>query len=510
MSDAAVTAGGGTRPRLLAGTGLARAGALLALAAFAALCVAVLVTSARANLVEPDDHAYQASIIGVTQGHLTTLSTAQARALAARAGGSPFGVPVQWVQLSGGRWISEKDPGYPYLAAPFQALGIIRLTPLLYGAIGALGLFLGARRWLGPLGGAAAVGLYCSSGAALLFAWRDYMPTFTDASLIAAGTGTLLWALLAADAPVPRRTAAGLAAFVALEAAAFTRYTDVVVLAVAVVAVLAAWRRVPRAALAWWLGSVGVYAAGTALFDDLVYSGPLTTGYRPGEITFSLAAIGPNLRYLPGHLISAMPLLVPGLAAAAWIAVRGARRAAPPAARRDLAVGAALAASWLGIWGLYAAYTWTAHPFLLTLQAVRFYVPALGAMSLLGAWLVTRLPARAAVAVTTTAAVVAGLFGLGWWSFDAMRSPASEIGRVVFVCGHHQLIAGPPPVAGPYHFVSPHHVVGPGSPCGPAADPAGPPGPRDQGELGQPGGRRHAVSVVTPRLVAVVIVRYVS
>jgi len=30
------------------------------------------------------------------------------------------------VQLADGRWISEKDLGYPFLAAPFQALGLIR------------------------------------------------------------------------------------------------------------------------------------------------------------------------------------------------------------------------------------------------------------------------------------------------------------------------------------------------------------------------------------------------
>ena len=86
-----------------------------------------------------------------------------------------------WVRLRGRRWISEKDPGYPFLAAPFQLLGIIRLAPLFYGALGCLGLFVGARRWLGRFGGAAAVGLFCSSGAALLFAWQDYWPTFTDA-----------------------------------------------------------------------------------------------------------------------------------------------------------------------------------------------------------------------------------------------------------------------------------------------------------------------------------------
>src|SRR6185312_1572238 len=100
-----------------------------------------------------------------------------------------------------------------------------------------------AWRWLGSSGGASAVGLYCSSGAALLFAWRDYMPTFTEASLIAAGTGALLWTELAAEASVRRRTWAGLAGFVALEAATFSRYTNIAVLGCAVIAVLVAWRR---------------------------------------------------------------------------------------------------------------------------------------------------------------------------------------------------------------------------------------------------------------------------
>ena len=181
----------------------------LALAAFGVLCALVLSFAPR--LVEPDDYAYRASIVAMTQGHFLTLSTAQVQDLAAQlpgpsgppgAGPVPTGIP-QWVQLPNGRWISEKDPGYPFLAAPFQALGVIRLAPLFYGAVACLGLYVGARRWLGRWGGPAAVGLFCSSGAAMLFAWRDYMPTFTDASLIAAGTGALLWAVLAVEARRP-------------------------------------------------------------------------------------------------------------------------------------------------------------------------------------------------------------------------------------------------------------------------------------------------------------------
>src|SRR5439155_1104396 len=127
-------------------------------------------------------------------------------------------------------------------------------------------------------------------------AGRDYMPTFTDASLIAAGSGALLLAVLATEASSRRRTWVGLAGFAAIEIATFVRYTNIVILGCAVVAVVAAWRlgaaRLPLRTLCWWLASVAVFGAGVALFDDLVYGGPLTTGYQPGEVTFALGAIG--------------------------------------------------------------------------------------------------------------------------------------------------------------------------------------------------------------------------
>jgi hypothetical protein len=401
--------------------------AALAVIAFAALCVAVV--SVAPQSAEPDDGAYRASIVAMSEGHFLTLSIAQAETLARKLGDNPAAPPNQWVELSNGRYISEKDPGYPFLAAPFQALGIIRSAPLFYGALACLGLFIGARRWLGRFGGLAAVGLYCSSGAALAFAWRDYMPTFTDASLIAAGSGALLWAMLATEASSRRRTWAGLAGFVAIEIATFARYTDIVILGCAVVAVIAAWRlrgaSLPLRTLCWWLASVVAFGAGVALFDDLVYGGPLTTGYRPGEVTFSLNAIGPNLRLMPRHLMEAMPMLVLGLLALAWIIVRWLvlRRAdgeAGTVARRDLWVGLAVAASWFAIWGLYSAYTWTTDPTSVTVQDVRFYVPAIGAIALLGAWLVTRIPGRAWVGGLASTAVITALFGLGVWSFYAM------------------------------------------------------------------------------------------
>src|SRR5690348_6451566 len=130
--------------------GAARIGRLevvLAAAAFAALCVLVL--SVAPQTAEPDDGAYRASIVAVTEGHLLTLSAPQAETLAGKLGDNPSAPPNQWVELANGRYISEKDPGYPFLAVPFQSLGIIRWAPLFFGALACLGLFAGARRWLG-------------------------------------------------------------------------------------------------------------------------------------------------------------------------------------------------------------------------------------------------------------------------------------------------------------------------------------------------------------------------
>jgi hypothetical protein len=401
--------------------------AALAGAAFVALCAVVL--SVAPQTAEPDDGAYRASIVAMTEGDFLTLSTAQAETLARKLGDNPAAPPNQWVELANGRYISEKDPGYPFLAAPFEKLGIIRWAPLFFGALACLGLFVGARRWLGRFGGLAAVGLYCSSGAALAFAWRDYMPTFTDASLIAAGSGTLLWALLATEASSRRRTWVGLAGFVAIEIASFVRYTNIVFLGCAVVAVIVAWRlraaRLSLRMLCWWLASVAIFGAGVAVFDDLVYGGPLTTGYQPGEVTFGLGAIGSNLRIMPAHLMQAMPMLVLGLIALAWIIVRWIvlRRAdgeAGGVARRDLWVGLTVATSWFAIWGLYSAYTWTTDPTSVTVQVVRFYVPAIGAIALLGAWLVTRIPGGGWRAGLSSAAVITAMFGVGVWSFYAM------------------------------------------------------------------------------------------
>ncbi|MEP7368412.1 MAG: hypothetical protein ABI662_02070 [Dermatophilaceae bacterium] len=382
-------------------TASARAEVLVAVAAFVALCFAVLVRSA--NLLEPDDYAYRASILALTQGHWLSLTNAEYQGLLKQlSSGGGMGI-AQWVHTASGTWISEKNPGYPFLAVPFQALGVLRVAPLFYGALGALGLFFGGRRWLGRWGGAWAVVLFCSSGAALAFAGRATMPTFTDASLIAAGAGALLWAMLAVERTARRRIVIGMLGFVALEAAVLVRYTNLVILAVAVLAVLVVFRRaaLPLRAIGWWLGSVAVLFAGVLGFDYLAYGSPLNTGYSAGEITFSSVSVIPNLQHMPVRLLTSMPMLVLALGALGWMAVRAAasrRRGSEPRRsarhRRDAVIGAVLAAGWVSIWGLYAAYDWTARMGSAPgrdIHLIRFYLPAIGLIALLGAWLLVQL-----------------------------------------------------------------------------------------------------------------------
>jgi hypothetical protein len=464
-------------PRAGAPERLGWAEVAVAVAVFVGFCALVLARPPA--LLEPDDYAYRASIVALTEGNVT-LTDAQYQQLRARllaqdattdvgaAGrGGPFGAGgiAQWLHLDDGRWISEKNPGYPYLAAPFDRVGLLRIAPLFFGALAALALFFGGRRWLGRWGGTWASALYLSSGAALVFAWRATMPSFTDASLVAVGAGSLLWAFLSDDRSTRRRTAVGLLGFVALEAAVAVRYTNVVFLVVAALVSLLAARRsgFGWSALAWWFGSIVALVGLLLGFDARYYGSALRTGYTSGEITFSLGSVGPNLVHMPVHLVRTMPLVLLAAVAVVWIAVRLVVRAGEARARRDAAVGASLAAGWLGLWALYAAYDWTVGQAAggegLSVHTIRFYVPALGTLALLGAWTLSRLRTwLAAAALVVLLALGVATFGM---LADATPPPGGPGGR---------------PGGGGF----------PGPPGGPGGVPGGPGGA--PGAPGGPGG----------------------
>jgi hypothetical protein len=180
-----------------------------ALAVLAFVVMSALVLSQAEKLIEPDPYAYRASIAALEDGNLT-LTQDEYDALSAQLATTDLGGGIsQWHQNADGLWVSEKNPGYPFLAVGFDAVGAMRLAPLFYGALGCLGLWFGGRRWLGRWGGTFAVGAYCSSAVVLVMAWRSTMPTFTDASLVALGIGLMVWTVLASnDRPVFARSSA--------------------------------------------------------------------------------------------------------------------------------------------------------------------------------------------------------------------------------------------------------------------------------------------------------------
>ena len=409
----------------------------VAIAIFIAFCGLILAKSPQ--LLEPDDYAYRASIVALSHGNVT-LNAAQYTALAKELGASvvtlPSSTPTnspggfggiggpdgalgyggfggpggiggqgiqQWVKLSNGSYISEKNPGYPFLALPFQMIGALRLAPLFYGGLACLALFVGLRRWAGKWAGTWAVALFCASGAAAVFAWRSTMPTFTDASLIAAGAGALLWAYLADDRSTTNRMILGLLGLVAIEAAVAVRYTNIVFLIVAIAAALLFTRKVrlPWSTLVWWLGSVAVFGVVMMWWNLRYYGSPISTGYSSGEITFSLGSVLPNLTHMPIRLVESMPMILLAIAGLIWMIVQAVRSGSFDAvrrwrARRDVVIGAVLASGWLGLWALYSAYDWTVRmagdDLGGSVHTIRFYMPALGIIAALGAWFLVQLP----------------------------------------------------------------------------------------------------------------------
>ena len=97
---------------------------------------------------------------------------------------------------------------------------------------------------------------------------------------------------------------------------------------------------------------------------------------------------------------------------------------------------------------------------------VRFFVPAIAPIALLGAWLLARLPRWVA------AAAVAAFFGLGLWSFTDMA--ASEARGGMPGGGPGGMPGGTPPGGG---YGQPGQLPAPGSTPSGAPLPEGAPSP---------------------------------
>jgi hypothetical protein len=106
-----------------------------------------------------------------------------------------------------------------------------------------------------------------------------------------------------------------------------------------------------------WLGTVVAFGVGLLAFDQWAYGKATSTGYSPGEITFSFSALWPNIKDMPRQLTTSMPFWLLAGAACVLIGlgvVRSRRSSALDEharglARRDAVVASVLAAGWLGL-----------------------------------------------------------------------------------------------------------------------------------------------------------------
>ena len=295
--------------------------AALAVAAFAALCIVVL--SVAAQTAEPDDGAYRASIVAMTEGHFLTLSTAQAETLARKLGDNPAAPPNQWV--AAGRTDGTSARRTP---ATRSSRRRSRSSASSAGHRSSSGRSPASGCSSAPGAGSAASAASPRSACTAHPEPRWRSPGATTCRR----SPTPRWSRPAPDSCCgrcwrPRRAPDGAPGSASPDSwrsssRPSSATPNIVILGCAVVAVIVAWRL--RAAtlalrtLCWWLPSVAVFCAGAGHSSTtVVYGGPLTTGYQPGEVTFALGAIGPNLRLMPAHLIQAMPMLVLGLVALA-------------------------------------------------------------------------------------------------------------------------------------------------------------------------------------------------
>ena len=393
---------------------------LLALFSFIVFCNVVLLQSPK--MIEPDAYAYRASIYALANGDVT-LTRPEYDRLSVTLLGTPAGGGImQWRADGRGVWISEKNPGYPFLVVGFKKFGALRVAPLFFGALGCIGLWLGARKWLGAWGAAYTVSMFCSSSAAMLFAWRETMPTFTDASLLACGIGSLIWTVLSIESRRAMRLAVGGISFLAFGLTTFVRYTNLtVLLAAGVFALVACFRRkwqLPRWAPLLWGAILALPVGCILLFNETYYGSPVSTGYASGAVGFALSSVATNFREQPGRLATAMPVYLVACGAVVMMACNQFRRTpsveptetevevqsslfrwTPETIGIDRLVGPFLVVAWLSTWALYLTYEWTSRHFeYATLSGIgdytftRLFVPALAPIALLAAWLLVRVP----------------------------------------------------------------------------------------------------------------------
>jgi hypothetical protein len=389
---------------------------LATITAWALFCVTL--STKTPILFEADDYAYRASIIALKNGLIVLSQTQYTHLNSLLKGRGVVGI-YQWTHLTNGNWISQKNPGFPFLAEPFYLIGNLRLLPAFYALLAVLGIFLGARKWLGSGGGFVASVCFLFTGASLTYGYRVTMPTFTEACLIGCGLGLLIWSSLA-ESSSQSKNIVSCVAFALLGCAVFSRYTNAVIYVGVLVVLLVVSNKFgfSRRAVVNWLAITGLLAIGILEFNHRFYGGWLNTGYSGQKFSTSLANYPENVTQIPIFLVEAMPVVLIAIWAGIHIFRRSKRRLMAPSATvdNDRMFAILLVVSTALLWALYFGYNRTAVTLYSTaaIHVVRFYVPALAPLALLAAWQLMKLNIKWRVGILVLLVVTS------FWSFQSL------------------------------------------------------------------------------------------
>ncbi len=392
--------------------------------------------SAPAHMFEPDDWAYYYAVQNFAQGKLVVSDAIHS--IQSSAAGAEGGQLFQYVNIGNGKWALEKAPGYPIYEIPFQVLGIPRWGNVLL----ALGMVVATYTLLKRLRDekAACIGslLMLFTPVSLVMLNRSYMDSFAAGAFLALGGALYICWLL--ERGQRRRRASAVVLFFAFLLIAWsvvTRYTNVTVAVIfalhfAAMEIHAIFKKQDKRGLIEVVAGVfGVVIplAFLLIYNKFVFGSPFDYGYQytQGDISFAFQHIGSstqagqsvfwniiktNLRIAPHALLTGFPLLfvaVPGLAIAAWSALRR---------RRDSWSNLSTPLTWdillllfgwfAGVFVLYVAYEWTANmqmdtrPFMVM---ARFYLPGLFPLAVISALLLSKIPTKLALGAAAVAAV---------------------------------------------------------------------------------------------------------
>ena len=404
-----------------------------------------------AHMFAPDDWAYYYAVENFSDGKLVVDDLLHFQQV--YEAWQKEGLLVQYNRIDFNKWAMEKAPGYVLFLVPFKLIEIPRAGNVLLALGVTLVTYILLKRLRDEKTACIGSLLMLFTPASLIMFNRSYVDGFAANAFLAMGGGLYIYYTLKQDSIRPARGAVLL--FLAFLLAAWSvvvRYTNLPVVAIlalhfVITRMMALLRRnetrlrfeIPPVIL-----GVGLPVALLLFYNVSVFGSAFDNGYNytlaPVKFAYQyigavdltgkpypLNIIAGNFRNVPWPLFIGYPLLIfgiPGLVVVFYqkIAALLKRRGLPgPWADLDIelpwGILLILAGWFIGVFGLYMMYEWTATPYLSGhpyiqmkefhfMEFARFYLPGLLPVVVVVALVIARMPVKIWAALLVIAIIV--------------------------------------------------------------------------------------------------------